>query len=139
MKKKAVHFGLAGLGLFVSLLVPANFAFGQSQVRTQDYLRNLVQLSEVLGEAHAIRTVCRGSGSQEWRLKMQDLLTLEAPNQGALRRSMVNGFNAGYGIGSDRYRQCDASAIAGYRELGVEGQMLSDRLTQATMQSSQLR
>lgn len=123
----------------LSLVVPANVAFGQSQVRTQDYLRNLVQLSEVLGQAHAIRTICRGSTSQEWRLEMQDLLTLEAPNQSGLRRSMVNGFNAGYAVGTDRYSQCDSAAVAGYRELAVEGRNLSDRLTQATIQSGQLR
>lgn len=111
MTENATHCGpiqAALLGL--ALLIPVQVAESQSNVRSQDYFRDVTALAEVLGKAHAIRVVCNGRNDQYWRSYMLRLLELEAPNQGGLRRSLVNGFNAGFSFGGDLHRVCDGNA-----------------------------
>lgn len=108
-------------------------AHGQSRVQTQDYFRDVTTLSEVLGKAHAIRVVCNGRNDQHWRRYMLRLLELEAPYQGGLRRSLVNGFNAGFSWASDLHPSCDADAKTAEQAYATEGQELSARMVQANI------
>ena len=126
------RFALAAIPL--SLLSPASSA--QSEVRGQDYYRDVITLSEILGKAHSVRVSCNGRNDQYWRSYMQRLLELEAPYQGGLRRSMVNGFNAGFSTGSAIHTVCDAAAVAAEKTYAQEGQSLSSRLVQANIPKS---
>lgn len=114
-------------------VLPAQTAHGQSTVRSQDYFRDVTALAEVLGKAHAIRVVCNGRNDQYWRSYMLRLLELEAPYQGGLRRSLVNGFNAGFSFGGDLHRVCDGNAANAEKAYAAEGRDLSARLVQSNI------
>ena len=132
MNQKLSHRGLlAGILLGVSTLLPALPA--QGQVQSQDYYRDVTALAEVLGKSHAIRVACNGRNDQYWRSYMLRLLELEAPYQGGLRRSMVNGFNAGFSFGSDLHPACDGSAVNAEKAYAAEGRDLSARLVQSNI------
>ena len=115
---------------------PAASAQDQNFNRDQDYYRDVIALSETLGKAHAIRTVCNGRNDQHWRSYMLRLLELEAPYQGGLRRSMVNGFNAGFSWGQDQHRRCDGETNLAEEAYASEGRDLSARLVQANIPGS---
>ena len=134
MNQKVPHRCLlAGLFLSVSALLPGLPAQGQSRVQSQDYFRDVTSLAEVLGKAHAIRVACNGRNDQYWRSYMLRLLELEAPYQGGLRRSLVNGFNAGFSWGSDLHPTCDGDAVTAEKAYAAEGRDLSARLVQANI------
>ena len=126
-----------------SLLPPAGIALtpvmfaapvqSQSRVPSQDYFRDVTALAEVLGKAHAIRVTCNGQNDQYWRTYMLRLLELEAPYQGGLRRSLVNGFNAGFSWGSDLHPVCDGNAVNAEKAYAAEGRDLSAKLVQANI------
>lgn len=121
-------------GVVLTLLVwPSAMGHAQSSVRSQDYFRDVTALAEVLGKAHAIRVVCNGRNDQYWRSYMLRLLELEAPYQGGLRRSLVNGFNAGFSWGGDMHRVCDGNAANAEKAYAAEGRDLSARLVQANI------
>jgi uncharacterized protein (TIGR02301 family) len=121
---------LLALSLLVLALVPALPANGQSRMPSQDYFRDVTALAEVLGKAHAIRVACNGRNDQYWRSYMLRLLELEAPYQGGLRRSLVNGFNAGFSWGSDLHPDCDGNAKTAEQAYAETGRDLSARLVQ---------
>lgn len=102
-------------------------------IRNQDYYRDVVSLAETLGKAHSVRVACNGRDDQYWRGYMQRLLELEAPYQGGLRRSMVNGFNAGFSTGRAYHAQCTQSTVDAEKTYAEEGQMLANRLTAGNM------
>lgn len=137
MNQKVSHRALLRLAA-VSLiaLLPVLPGHGQSTVRSQDYFRDVTALAEVLGKAHAIRVVCNGRNDQHWRSYMLRLLELEAPYQGGLRSSLVNGFNAGFSFGSDLHRVCNGSAINAEKAYAEEGRDLSARLVQSNIPGS---
>lgn len=99
-----------------------------SDVRSQDYIRDVVALSSTLGSAHAIRTLCNGRDDQYWRGYMQELLSVEAPYQSRLRTSMVDAFNDSFEAESRRRRACDESAISAEKIYASTGQRLSNSL-----------
>jgi uncharacterized protein (TIGR02301 family) len=134
MKKQSVHLILGQLSAIGLSLLPVQTASGQSLVRSQDYLRNLVELSDVLGRAHALDTTCNGTTRQAWRQHMQMMLDIEAPYQTRLRRAMVNEFNTGYQTAKTAQPVCDASAQGLYDELARSGQALAGALTRATIE-----
>jgi len=112
----------------LAAILPVIAAHGQTVVRSQDYFRDVIALSETLGKAHSVRAVCNGRNDQYWRSYMQRLLELEAPYQGGLRRSMVNGFNAGYSSGSAVHEVCNIEAVAAEKAYAGEGLALTNRL-----------
>ena len=91
-------------------------------------MRDAVQLADVLGAAHGVRYVCNGADDQYWRGHMIDLLTMEAPQRGALRSSMVRAFNSAFSDARQRYRVCDQRTVDAEAALAAEGRDLSDRL-----------
>lgn len=130
--RTGLHTGLLHTGLCALIaLVPLMAATGQTIPRSQDYFRDIITLSETLGKAHSVRVVCNGRNDQYWRSYMQRLLELEAPYPGGLRRSLVNGFNAGFSTGDARHHACDSAAVAAEKTYAEEGRALTNRL--ATM------
>lgn len=140
MKNKIVH-GLIALPALASLtLVPAPTAHGQYQaegeygdVRSQDYLRDVISLSSTFGSAHAIRVLCNGRNDQYWRSYMQELLGLEAPFQSTLRSSMVDAFNSAYSSETARRSGCDAGAVSAEKVYASTGERLANALVQANL------
>ncbi len=52
-------------------------------------------LAEVLGRAHAVRTVCNGEADSTWRNYMLNLMAIEAPS-GPRRATLTDSFNRGF-------------------------------------------
>lgn len=52
-------------------------------------------LAEVLGRAHAVRTVCNGESDATWRNYMLNLMAIEAPS-GPRRATLTDSFNRGF-------------------------------------------
>ena len=96
--------------------------------RSGQYLSDALKLSRLLGRAHAIRVKCNGRSDQFWRLYMQEMLDLEAPNQGSLRDSMARAFNDAYTAESRRRTWCDDAAVAAEAAYASEGRTLAERL-----------
>lgn len=130
MRKSTINAGICFLAL---TLLSGLMAQAQSVTRSQDYLRDVVTLSEVLGKAHAVRTVCNGRNDQYWRDYMQRLMDIEAPYRGGLRDSMVNGFNAGFSVGSARHQVCDNATVAAEKTYADEGRTITTRLATENM------
>ena len=124
---------LLAISLLGLSVLPGLSAYGQSRVPSQDYYRDVTTLAEILGKSHAIRVVCNGRNDQYWRSYMLRLLELEAPYQGGLRRSLVNGFNAGFSWGSDLHPTCDSNAVSAEKTYAAEGRDLSARLVQSNI------
>ena len=112
----------------LAVLLLANAVAAHAQARSQDYIRDLVELAGILGGAHAIRVACNGRGDQYWRERMSGLLELEAPEASPLRRSMVDAFNRTYGFESERRLVCDSSARDGEIAYAAQGRMIADRM-----------
>jgi uncharacterized protein (TIGR02301 family) len=136
MHKQLSH-KIASIAVMALLAVlPALPANGQSVVRSQDYYRDVITLSETLGKAHAVRVVCNGRNDQYWRSYMQRLLELEAPYQGGLRRSMVNGFNAGFSTGKSLHQVCDSNTVAAEKTYATTGRDLAASMVRANIPGS---
>lgn len=117
-------------------LMPASGQQSQTFVRNQDYFRDVIELSEVLGKAHAIRIMCNGRNDQYWRSYMQRLLELEAAYGGGLRSSMANAFNAGYSTSESQFQSCTQAAVDAEKVLAVEGQTYANNLAAANIPSA---
>ncbi len=128
MNKQMSQTILRLLGCCLAAFLPVIQAYGQTPTRSQDYLRDVIALSETLGKSHSIRILCNGRNDQHWRGYMQRLLDLEAPYQGGLRRSMVDGFNAGYANTNADHSICDADTLAAEQQFAAEGQALTRKL-----------
>lgn len=90
----------------------------------------LLQLSNVLGGIHYLRSKCSRSEKQIWRERMQTLLKIEQPSI-ALEDKMVEEFNAAYKRQERKYSRCNRDAKDEAKRLAVEGQGLISRMTQA--------
>jgi uncharacterized protein (TIGR02301 family) len=88
------------------------------------YAEELLRLSEILGAIHYLRGLCGAEEGQLWRLKMEELLAVEAPKP-TWRARLVERFNEGY-RGFDRtYRQCTPSAVEAIDLYVAEGRGLT--------------
>lgn len=110
-------------------LAPSSAAqSGDLPTRDQDYLRDAVRLSGVLGSAHGIRYVCNGQSDQYWRERMINMLDLEAPQRGPLRSAMVDTFNEHFQDTLRLYRVCDSETVAAEAEYARAGREIADRM-----------
>ena len=134
MAKQLKHVVLATcLGLASALgSAPSSTAQDANErplpTRSGQYLSDVLSLSRLIGRAHAIRVKCNGREDQFWRLYMQEMLDLEAPNQGSLRSSMARAFNDSYTSESRRRSWCDEAAIAAEAAYATEGRRLAEGL-----------
>lgn len=88
----------------------------------------LVDLADILGQAHAIRTTCNGEGDQTWRAYMMEMMSIEAPG-GRRRSELTRAFNQGYRTQSRRARSCTSDLAQVEAELANRGRMLSETIT----------
>ncbi|MGP1275107.1 MAG: TIGR02301 family protein [Caulobacterales bacterium] len=87
----------------------------------------LEQLAGVLGELHALAFACQGSGAQSWRRRMEEMLSLEAPD-GAMRQRLISRFNEGFRQHQQRRTRCGAETEMEAQRLALQGQALSETL-----------
>lgn len=134
MAKQFKHLVLAPIfALASALAVPASSAAQEANERplpqrSGQYLSDVVTMSRLLGRAHAIRVTCNGRDDQFWRLYMQEMLDIEAPNQGGLRQSMAGAFNDAY-TSEARVRQwCDEAAVKAEAQYASQGRGIAERL-----------
>lgn len=122
--------------MFLPLLLATLFAAGtasaahaqQLPLRSQEYLRDAQHLAAVLGKAHGVRHTCKGTHDQYWRQHMIELLTLEAPDRGALRDSLVRAFNSAFQRTQARYPLCTTEAVRAEADYAAEGREIADRM-----------
>ncbi len=107
----------ATLSLAIAVPMPADAQKGR--------LETLVELAAVLGEAHAIRTVCNGDGDQTWRNYMMSMIDLEAPS-GPRKSTMTSAFNRGYRAQSGRTSSCSSDLVQVEAAIAARGRALAD-------------
>jgi uncharacterized protein (TIGR02301 family) len=130
---RTMRAALIGVTVRLVCVSSASPQLDQPFVRSQDYFRDVISLSETLGKAHSIRVLCNGRNDQYWRSYMLRLLELEAPYGGGLRSSMVNGFNAGFSSGQSEHRACSNEAVAAEKIYAETGQALANQLAAANI------
>ncbi len=86
------------------------------------------QLAGILGELHGINVLCRGSGAQEWRRRMEQLLELEAPMAGTQRDRLIARFNEGFRYHQQRRTRCGAESELESERLASQGEALAETL-----------
>jgi len=116
---------LALFVLFLAFSVLSQTAFGAGRSSASD--RDLVRLSEILGAVHHLREVCNANEGQLWRLKMQELIRLEQPDEN-LKELMVARFNRTYHQHRLAYSRCTGLARTDIARFLDEGAALTEML-----------
>ena len=119
---------LLGITLPATSNAQTNAATQAPPTRDQNYLRDLVSLTEIIGSAHAVRARCNGPDDQFWRTYMIQILGLEAPFQGNLRSQLVSGFNRGFERENAVPIGCDSTANEREARYAIDGQRLAANL-----------
>ena len=114
----------AALLILALALAPAAHAQDRAPAERQV----LIDLAYVLGESHALRQTCEGPGDMYWRSRMEDMLRVEAADQGFVNR-MTLSFNSGFAAGQAGFPACDAPLRAEARRIAARGRQLSARLS----------
>ncbi len=86
----------------------------------------LITLAGTLGKIHAIQVLCKGRSDQYWRDQMSELLKLEAPKDGPLRRKLIGEFNTAYTDQEAQSKQCDVAARQTFQVLIEDGRILAE-------------
>lgn len=87
----------------------------------------LADLAEVLGRAHAVRTLCNGDQDSTWRTYMLNLMAYEA-GSGDRRAAMTDAFNRGYRGQNRETSSCTAATPAIEAGIARRGRELSDEI-----------
>ena len=90
----------------------------------------MLDLSYVLGEAHALKQAC-APNDQTWRAQMQRMLEVEAPSA-ALEAEMATRFNQGFADARRRFPKCAPGAAKAEAAAAAEGKMLAQALAQSS-------
>jgi uncharacterized protein (TIGR02301 family) len=98
--------------------------------RAPEQRQTLVDLAYVLGEAHALRQVCWGVADQAWRERMNRMMAVEHPDD-ALKRRLVDAFNAGFATRQAEHPACDAASDEAERATARRGQALAASLARS--------
>lgn len=89
----------------------------------------LVDLSRVIGEAHALRQICNGPEDQFWRSRMMSMLATEDADF-AFAERLRNAFNTGFVSRKAEHLSCSADTREAEAVIGAKGQALARRLAQ---------
>lgn len=101
-----------------------------AQERTIEMRDALVNLARVLGESHALRQACEGSGDQYWRTRMTRLAETEQAEP-VLEQDMKDGFNAGFAETKRLYPACGDSTRRAQGLAAARGREIALGLSQA--------
>jgi uncharacterized protein (TIGR02301 family) len=87
-------------------------------------------LAEVLGRAHAVRTVCNGDTDSTWRNYMLNLMAIEAPS-GSRRAALTDAFNRGYRGQSRETSACNDQMPTIEAGIARRGRELADSIARS--------
>jgi uncharacterized protein (TIGR02301 family) len=122
---------LRALILAAMLVTPAAPALAQDPgaagvPQREAPLGMVAELAEVLGRAHAIRTLCNGDQDSTWRNYMLNLMAYEGG--GGRRATLTDAFNRGYRGQNRDTGACTASMTALEAGIARRGRELSDAI-----------
>jgi uncharacterized protein (TIGR02301 family) len=92
--------------------------------------QTLLDLAFTLGESHALRQVCEGSGDQYWRSRMVRLTEVEKADQ-AFDAQLRERFNTGFAARQGEFPSCDDDSRKAEQATARKGQALSAKLSQS--------
>jgi uncharacterized protein (TIGR02301 family) len=118
--------GMRRLITALALAVIAAPAFAQERSPAERQV--MVDLAYVLGESHALRQTCAGPGDMFWRSRMEEMLRVEAADQGFATRLTLS-FNNGFAAGQAGFPACDAGLKAEAGRIAARGRQLSAKLS----------
>ncbi|NNE56754.1 MAG: TIGR02301 family protein [Hellea sp.] len=128
---------IAAFSLPLSAAAQSNDAKAQKE-RENAELRvesEMVQLNSIveamsmnLGQLHYLRTLCFGNNDQKWRESASQMMNVEAPNDGARRKNLIQAFNKGYFLEKDRHQSCSQSVSLDVAALAENGRKLAGML-----------
>lgn len=95
-----------------------------AQDRSPPQRQAVADLAYVLGESHALRQLCAGTGDQFWRERMQRLLAAEAPDPGFDRR-LKEAFNTGFASAQSAFPSCGAESRREAERVAARGRALA--------------
>jgi uncharacterized protein (TIGR02301 family) len=87
------------------------------------------ELAEVLGRAHAVRTLCNGPDDAYWRNYMVELL--EQEGEGGRRGDLTNAFNRGYRSQRGETSECSGNMTGLEASIARRGKALSDAIAKS--------
>jgi uncharacterized protein (TIGR02301 family) len=109
-------------------------AGGQEPPIREAPLGVLIDLSETLGEAHAIRSLCNGDQDQTWRDYMFRMLNMEGPTGSPRRSAMTSAFNRGFRTQSSRNRSCTPELAGLEAQIAARGRVLAESVAASYLQ-----
>jgi uncharacterized protein (TIGR02301 family) len=86
----------------------------------------LSQLAELLGQAHAIRSLCNGDADQTWRNYMFNMLAIEAPAGSPRKSALTSAFNRGFRTQSNVTRSCSSDMGKLEADIAARGRALAE-------------
>lgn len=92
--------------------------------------QRLLDLAFTLGESHALRQVCEGTGDQYWRSRMVRLTDVEKSDQ-AFDAQLRDRFNTGFAARQGQFPDCDDASRRAEQQAARKGQALAVRLARA--------
>jgi uncharacterized protein (TIGR02301 family) len=128
----ALRMSLRTLGVLACLLVLP--AAAQEPPIREAPIEMLVDLSETLGEAHAIRSLCNGDQDQTWRDYMFRMLNMEGQTGSPRRSAMTSAFNRGFRTQSSRHRSCTPDMPGLEAQIAARGRALAESVAASYLQ-----
>lgn len=101
-----------------------------AQDRSPAERQTLLDLAFTLGESHALRQVCEGTGDQYWRARMMRLVEVEQADQ-AFDAQLRDRFNTGFAAGQGQFPECGEASLRAEQQAAVRGRTLAARLSRA--------
>jgi uncharacterized protein (TIGR02301 family) len=111
--------GAAFLAALLAGAAPARAQEGPS-------LGTLTELADLLGRAHAIRSLCNGDADQTWRNYMFNMLAIEAPSGSPNKSSLTGAFNRGFRDQQARSGKCTADSPREEAQIAARGRALAE-------------
>jgi uncharacterized protein (TIGR02301 family) len=89
-------------------------------------LETLVELADLLGRAHAIRSACNGDNDQTWRNYMFNMLAIEAPAGSPRKSALTGAFNRGFREQAARSGKCTPESQREEAQIAARGRALAE-------------
>lgn len=114
--------------LALAVVLPSSAALAQD--RDPAERQRLLDLAFTLGESHALRQLCEGTGDQYWRARMVRLTEVEKADQ-AFDAQLRDKFNTGFAARQGEFPQCDEKSRRAEQQTARKGQALAARLARS--------
>ena len=89
-------------------------------------METLVELADLLGRAHAIRSLCNGEADHTWRNYMFNMMAIEAPSGSPRKSALTGAFNRGFRDQQARSGRCGADSPKQEAEIAARGRALAE-------------